>query len=158
MILYHGTNTDFEKIDLHKSKPNKDFGQGFYLSDNLQQAKDMASLRVELAGGEPLILKFSFNESLLTSSELKVLRFEGYTEDWAKFIIANRSNKTNAPVHNYDIVIGPIANDRVGRQLWRYNNHDINMPTLIKNLKYMKGITIQYFFGTERAIQNLTRL
>lgn len=32
MILYHGTNTEFEQIDLKKSKPNKDFGQGFYIS------------------------------------------------------------------------------------------------------------------------------
>jgi hypothetical protein len=32
MILYHGTNEDFGDIDLAKSKPNKDFGQGFYLS------------------------------------------------------------------------------------------------------------------------------
>ena len=32
MILYHGTNTDFTAVDLKKSKPNKDFGQGFYLS------------------------------------------------------------------------------------------------------------------------------
>lgn len=32
MILYHGTNADFDEIDLLKSKPNKDFGQGFYLS------------------------------------------------------------------------------------------------------------------------------
>ncbi|MBQ9229776.1 MAG: DUF3990 domain-containing protein [Prevotella sp.] len=28
MILYHGTNSDFSKIDLRKSKPNKDFAQG----------------------------------------------------------------------------------------------------------------------------------
>ena len=33
MILYHGTNTEFDVIDLSKSKPNKDFGQGFYLSE-----------------------------------------------------------------------------------------------------------------------------
>lgn len=32
MKLYHGTNIDFKKIDITKSKPNKDFGQGFYLS------------------------------------------------------------------------------------------------------------------------------
>ena len=28
MILYHGSNMVFEKIDLNKSKTNKDFGQG----------------------------------------------------------------------------------------------------------------------------------
>ena len=31
MILYHGTNVEFDTIDLAKSKPNKDFGQGFSL-------------------------------------------------------------------------------------------------------------------------------
>jgi len=38
MILYHGTNIDFDIIDLLKSKPNKDFGRGFYLTESLAQA------------------------------------------------------------------------------------------------------------------------
>jgi hypothetical protein len=38
MILYHGTNIDFDEIDLKKSKPNKEFGQGFYLSADKRQA------------------------------------------------------------------------------------------------------------------------
>ena len=38
MILYHGTNKAFDTIDLTKSKPNKDFGQGFYLSREYSQA------------------------------------------------------------------------------------------------------------------------
>ncbi len=38
MILYHGTNNAFDTIDLTKSKPNKDFGQGFYLSREYSQA------------------------------------------------------------------------------------------------------------------------
>lgn len=158
MILYHGTNIDFGEIDLLKSKPNKDFGQGFYLSADLSQAEDLAEARVELSGGEPIVLKYDFDESLLTSGDLKVLRFDGYTEEWAYFILANRNNRANKLSHDYDIVIGPIADDRVGRQLWRYRNHDIDMPTLIRNLKFMKGITFQYFFGTERAIKHLKKL
>lgn len=51
MRLYHGTNLLFDDIDLKMSKPNKDFGKGFYLSDNLQQAGDLANSRVELEGG-----------------------------------------------------------------------------------------------------------
>ncbi|MBF1073485.1 MAG: DUF3990 domain-containing protein [Prevotellaceae bacterium] len=62
------------------------------------------------------------------------------------------------PPHNYDIVIGPVANDKVGRQLWRFQNKDIDISQLIRNLKYMKGITIQYYFGTERAIKHLQRI
>ena len=42
MILYHGSNTSFDQIDLTKSLPNKDFGKGFYLSDNYEQAEEMA--------------------------------------------------------------------------------------------------------------------
>lgn len=90
--------------------------------------------------------------------KLHVLRFEDYSEEWAKFILRNRNNSTNVPTHEYDVVIGPIANDRVGVQLWRYENHSIDLPTLVHNLQYMKGITIQYFFGTERAIKLLRRI
>lgn len=158
MILYHGTNIDFDEINLLRSKPNKDFGRGFYLSADLRQAHELAEARAELTGGVPIVLKYDFDDRVLKSGELKVLRFDDYTEVWANFILANRNNKTKKPVHNYDIVIGPIAKDRVGRQLWRYRNHDIDMPTLINNLKFMKGVTLQYFFGTERAIKYLRKL
>lgn len=43
MKLYHGTNMNFDRIDLKKSKPGKDFGQGFYLSDDLEQAQACTS-------------------------------------------------------------------------------------------------------------------
>ena len=43
MILYHGTNVDFQQIDIRKSNPYKDFGQGFYLTDILVQAENMAA-------------------------------------------------------------------------------------------------------------------
>lgn len=157
MILYHGTNVDFDSIDLQASKPNKDFGRGFYLSDNRQQAEEMADARVALAGGVPIVIAYDFDEKLLDSGVLNVRLFKGYTEEWANFILENRKNAADT-IHDYDIVVGPIANDRVGKQLWRYRNHDIDMDTLIRNLKYMKGITIQYFFGTEQAIKYLRKL
>lgn len=157
MILYHGTNIDFDSIDLQASKPNKDFGRGFYLSDNRQQAEEMADARVALAGGVPIVIAYDFDEKLLDSGVLNVRLFKGYTEEWANFILENRNNAADT-IHDYDIVVGPIANDRVGKQLWRYRNHDIDMDTLIRNLKYMKGITIQYFFGTEQAIKYLRKL
>lgn len=34
MILYHGSNMEIERIDLSKSRPNKDFGKGFYLTED----------------------------------------------------------------------------------------------------------------------------
>lgn len=56
------------------------------------------------------------------------------------------------------ILYHPIADDKVGLQLWRYETHSIDLQTLVKNLQYMKGTTIQYFFGTERAINILKRV
>lgn len=157
MILYHGTNVVFDEIDLTKSKPNKDFGQGFYLSREYSQAMDMAKIKVEqLESGTPTILTFEADEDKMLS--LKVLRFDDYSEEWAKFILLNRNNASRQPAHDYDIVIGPIANDRVGVQLWKYENQSIDLPTLVHNLRNMKGITFQYFFGTVRAIKILKRL
>ena len=157
MILYHGSNMDFDHIDLQKSKPNKDFGRGFYLSDNYEQALNMAKVKFELLGiGTPTVLAYEIADEALCS--LNTLRFDSYSEDWAKFIILNRNNPTGLPAHKYDVVIGPIANDRVGVQLWRYENHAIDLPTLVHNLQYMKGITIQYFFGTERAVNLLNKI
>ena len=157
MILYHGTNQDFHAIDLLKSKPNKDFGQGFYLSREYAQAMDMAKTKVEqMEEGVPTVLTFEANEEQM--EQLRILRFDQYSEEWAKFILLNRNNSSSRPAHNYDIVIGPIANDRVGVQLWKYESHSIDLPTLVHNLRNMRGITFQYFFGTERAINTLHRL
>lgn len=61
MILYHGSNVVIDKIDLEKSKPNKDFGRGFYLSESESQAMDMASFKSMLLGGEAVVTKFEFN-------------------------------------------------------------------------------------------------
>ena len=157
MILYHGTNVGFETIDLSKSKPNKDFGQGFYLSADYNQAMDMAKTKVEqLETGMPIVMAFEVDE--LQMDQLNIQRYREYSEDWAKFILLNRRNSTHKPVHDYDIVIGPIANDRVGVQLWKYETQSIDLPTLVRNLQHMKGITFQYFFGTEQAIKLLRRL
>ncbi|MBQ9253625.1 MAG: DUF3990 domain-containing protein [Bacteroidales bacterium] len=159
MILYHGSNTEFDVIDLNKSKPNKDFGKGFYVSADLQQANEMAKIKVEqMKTGIPTILSYQIDDNILIDNTLNVKRFTYYSSEWAEFIVANRNNDNDIPVHNYDVVIGPIANDKVGVQLWKYENNIIDIKTLIHNLKYMKGITIQYFFGTQKAINHLKKL
>ena len=117
----------------------------------------MAKVKVEqLETGNPMVQVYEIADNVW--EDLRVLRFENYSEEWAKFILLNRNNPIPLPAHDYDVVIGPIANDRVGVQLWRYENHSIDLPTLVRKLQYMKGVTIQYFFGTERAIKQLQRI
>lgn len=158
ITLYHGSTVDIEVIDLSKSRPNKDFGRGFYLSADRQQAWRMGEFKAMIEGGEPVMNTFSFDEQLLSSGDFKVLNFDGYTREWADFIFMNRNNKESFPMHDYDIVYGPIANDRVGVQIGKYEAGDITFDQFLENLKYMKGVTYQYFFGTQRAIEKLKKI
>lgn len=159
MKLYHGSNVRVTIPDLSRSKPYKDFGQGFYLSDNYEQAKNLAETKVEqMRSGIAVVNEFAFDEGILTSEELHIKLFEDYSEEWASFILTNRNSKVSQPSHNYDIVYGPIADDGVNFQLRRYLGGVISLQRLVEELKYAKGITFQYFFGTERALQKLKAL
>ena len=157
MILYHGTNVDFEEIQLSKCRPNKDFGQGFYLMDIFTQAQEMAERRYAFeSAGAPLVLQYEFDESSLSGEELLVRRFEGVSNEWADFILQNRMSKGKR-MHDYDIVIGPVADDGVVLQLNLYMQRLITMDMLVRELTYHK-LNNQYYFGTERAIKYLHRL
>lgn len=159
MKLYHGSNMRVTQPDLKRSKPFKDFGQGFYLSANKQQAQELANTKIEqMKTGEAIVNTFLFDENIMTSGELNVKIFEDYSEEWAEFVLMNRNEKIPQPSHDFDIVYGPIADDGVNYQLRRYRGGVISLPKLIEELKYAKGITFQYFFGTERALQKLTAL
>ena len=159
MILYHGSNVKIEVPDLEKSKPYKDFGRGFYLSADKNQALRMAEQKtLQLLIGEPIVSEFEFDETLLKSNELKVKIFEDYSVEWANFILQNRDVHNQHPIHEYDIVYGPIADDGVTFQLRRYQAGTISIDELVKELQYAKGITFQYFFGTTLALEKLKRI
>ncbi len=158
MKLYHGSNVKIDTIDLAKSRPNKDFGRGFYLSADSLQAQRMGEFKALTEGGTPIMNVYEVDDDILSSTELKVLQFDGYSRKWAEFVFLNRNNPQSESAHRYDIVYGPIANDRVGVQICKYEAGDITLDQFLENLKYMKGITYQYFFGTERAIAKLRKL
>ena len=152
MKLYHGSNLKVIEINLEISLPYKDFGKGFYLSDSKDQALEMAKFKATQLGGNPEISVFEFDIDGLKSSNLTTKFFEEYSEEWVDFIIQNRMT---GDAHNYDFVYGPIANDKVGRALRLFSDKDISKEQLIEKLKYFKGITFQYYFGTENALQFL---
>lgn len=156
MILYHGTNVDFKTINLEKSNKYKDFGQGFYLTDIRSQAEHLAAKKAKLFGGYPIIQEYEFNEELLDNGDLKVLRFENPSREWAEFIFRNRNRDLNF-THDYDVVIGPIANDGVAYLLGRYEEGTLTIDDLSRELTY-KELNSQFFFGTSESLQYLKRL
>jgi len=154
MILYHGSNTDFDTIELSKCLPNKDFGQGFYLTpskyDALQRAKDKCRKEHE---GVPTVLRYKWNET--NPLKLSVKRFEKIDEEWVTFVFNNRKRKGKK--HKFDIVIGPVADDGVVLSLQLFENHYIDMKALIERLTYARP-SIQYCFCTQRSIDQLQRV
>lgn len=157
MILYHGSNKIIDVIDLTMSKKYKDFGQAFYLSAEKDQAQKMALAKVVQFGGEESVTTFEFDETSLSSSELKVLCFTEYSREWAEFVFNNRDENQDYQ-HPYDIVYGPIADDYIGLQIRDFKRHNITFEQFLSNIRYHKGITFQYAFCTQRAIEQLLRL
>ena len=91
-----------------------------------------------------------------SANKLKVKYFDCYSEEWARFVLANRDSRET--IHDYDIVYGPIADDKIGRQVFNYKAGYIDFDTFIKRIKYYNGITYQWAFCTERAIDLLKKI
>ena len=155
MILYHGSTVDIERIDLQKSKPNKDFGRAFYLSDNYDQALEMAQFKAEFAELPPVVNVYCFDKKLF--QELKCKRFETYTEEWAHFVYNHRTDPEGRTLHDFDVVFGPIANDTIGAQITRFKQGYISFEQFLQRIQYPKGITFQYAFCSQRAIDKLIK-
>ena len=157
MILYHGTNADIESIDLTKGLRFKDFGKGFYLTPNRETACRMAQKRARLFGGTATLITYELDDSAL-QSDLKVRVFpEKASVEWLLFVDANRDRKSQQPVHDYDIVIGPIADDGVVLQLTNYRE-GIYSPEEAARLLQDRYLDQQYYFGTERALNYLHKI
>lgn len=157
--LYHGSNVAIKEIDLSRSKRGKDFGQGFYLNANPEQAMAMAIRSSKfLNEGEPTLSCFEFDENKAKALGLKIKVFSDYSEEWAEFIVMNRKNDSDSPAHPYDIVIGPIADDTVGVQIRRFTMGYLSAAALVAELKFKGDHAVQYFFGTPRAIALLKHI
>lgn len=158
MILYHGSNVVIDSIDFSKSKVGKDFGVGFYLSADEQQAQEMAEKKTLLFGGKPTITRYEFDEEAAKADAIAYLRYEKYGTDWGKFVKMNRDNKTRVQLHSYDIVYGPIADDNIGLQMRRIDAGLIDWDNFVKELEFKGGETYQYFFGTETSLKYLKKI
>ena len=157
MILYHGTNEDIEAIDLNRGLRHKDFGKGFYLTPDRNTAIRMAQKKARLFGGSATLITYELDDAAM-QSDLKVKIFpEQACVEWLVFVDANRDKNRATPVHDFDIVIGPIADDGVVLQLTNYRE-GIYSPEEAARLLQDKYLDQQYYFGTLRALQYLHKI
>lgn len=158
MKLFHGSNTAIKVIDFTRCRPYKDFGQGFYLTEIEEQATQMARRTASIYGGEPVVTFFAFDKvAAFNDPSLSVKHFEKPDEEWALFVMNNRSRTQSHPVHEYDIIIGPVADDTIATLFRNFDDGIIDLPTLVNGLSYKK-ISSQYFFHSQKAVAYLKML
>lgn len=149
MIVYHGSSVQIPQPDLKHTRRNVDFGPGFYTTTLLEQAEKWAE-RFKDTGEGAYINRYQLDEKKMKS--LKILRFEGYNEDWLDFIVACRRGQDHT---DYDIVIGGVANDKVFNTVQLYFKGYVDKNVAIKRLRYEKP-NLQICLRTEKALQCLT--
>lgn len=152
MLLYHGSNIEVTNPQIIESDRRLDFGKGFYLTSSYAQAKRWAELTVKRRDtGKEVVSVFEFDDS--SASELKILHFTQAQKEWLEYVTMNRKNQ-NIPNDDYDIVIGPVANDRTMPVISLYFSGIYDTEETIKRLMPQK-LCDQYTFRTEKAIQKL---
>ena len=161
-LLYHGSGEAVSDIDLSRSVPNKDFGQGFYTTNDSFQAEKFARLKAGRAHKEKGYVSVF---KLRDVAGLNIKKFGSSDEEWFDFVLRNRgySSLTTSDVNEkYDIVIGPVANDAVGVVLnlfvyGTYGDPDtIDAKETAIRLLLAQKLHNQVFFGTELAVSRLT--
>ena len=155
MKLYHGTNVIIRQPRVLVPNRTLDFGPGFYTTSSLDQARRWArSVTSRKQGGTPLVHIYEFDDG--HDRELAVKRFETPSKDWLDFIAAHRLATYDGPA--YDLVIGPVANDRtipVIQQYMQAEDKDLFAPAALVLIK-ASHLADQYTFATARALASLT--
>jgi hypothetical protein len=169
ITLYHGSIYDFNKIDINRGKPNKDFGRGFYTSRTESQAVNLAKRNRQIEQNRLALLSdkapvsawlYVYEFDLRKMDTLNVKDFKKADLEWVDFIVENRTNPN--PQHGYDVVIGPTANDdtliTIGALLNRtYGDPKSNRAKeLFLEFILADKLPYQTFFGTARAASLLT--
>jgi hypothetical protein len=151
MKLYHGSNIWIGAIDLARCLPYRDFGKGFYVTDIKEHAEQRAKDKASSDNSEPVVTAFDFDEAILVSGALSVKKFDAPSVEWVEFVMLNRNKDVPQPAHTYDIVEGPVANDKMYAQFSLYEHGFISMEEVLRRITY-KEATHQLAFCTTAAV------
>ena len=166
IILYHGT-PDKEITPIYGGGNDKhDYGRGFYLTENLELAKEWAVCRPNEENG--WVHKFE-----LDCSELKILDFEEKNIlSWLAELMKHRDaadsrryrmlaakfiDKYGIATSGYDVIKGWRANASYFYIAKEFVRDNIDLD-ILEELLSLGGLGIQYCIKTERAYSKLVEL
>lgn len=149
MIVYHGSLEKIKQPEIREPNRNLDYGGGFYATTSEAQATDWVRRRMtEKQAKEGFVNEYVLDEIILKT--LNCLIFTAPTEEWLDFVMKNRTDRHFT--HNYDVVYGPVANDRVYAAFALYEGGLMTKQNLIAELKTYKLVD-QYLFHTPKSLQ-----
>lgn len=152
MLLYHGTAWNFSKIDLSRSRDRRDFGCGFYTTEHEKQAREWAHI-IYLRNSDIAVGEFVNVYEFTSNGALRIKRFDDITIEWLDFIKLHRVE--GGVHHDFDVVIGPVANDNTYLTISRYIDGTYTAEEAMNRLRYAKPNN-QVSFHTEQALQCLS--
>ena len=148
MRLYHGSTMAVRKPSLRPGRTNADFGKGFYTTSNPEQAERWAHIKQEREDAPRAVVSvYEFDESILDQQDLHIRRFTGADEPWLIFVTDCRKSRP----HAYDLVQGPVANDKVFTAVNLFESGVLSAEAAILQLKAYKTYD-QLSFHTARVI------
>ena len=152
MRVYHGSLERVAAPEIRQATRTLDYGTGFYTTTSAKQAEDWVRKRMRDANAD----KGYVNEYELNLEALKQFHcaiFDTPSDEWIDFVMSNRMDKNF--VHNYDVVYGPVANDRVYACFALYEGGVMSKQNLLAELRTY-DLVDQYLFHTEQALKALT--
>lgn len=152
MKLYHGSIVSVKNPNLRQGRPNTDYGKGFYTTVDFDQAARWARIRRDRAGGGNAVVSvYEVDDDLLQKKDFRIMEYNGATKEWLDFVVANRRY---APLHSYDIVLGPVANDNLYATISLYENGEMSAEAAVVQLK-THVLFNQVSFHTEKVLAQL---
>lgn len=155
--LYHGTDDNALNnireigVRLNATRVNSDFGRGFYLTTNLEQAKDWADYRVRTGNrgrdGQPMVapvvLQYYVDRDFLADLAVSIFTLPDANSDYWDFVrhcrVSRALDHFRSGVknkRNFDVVVGPVSKNRRQRSIYQgYDQWSLHTVRALRALK-----------------------
>ena len=154
MLLYHGSTMAVRKPIVSRGRGKTDFGKGFYTTTSREQAEKWAQIKRDRMGDEAhaIVSVFELDDAVLNNPAYHTRHFDGATAEWLDFVVGNRRGEVH---HNFDLIMGPVANDKLYATITLYENGILDANAAIEQLNTHQ-LFDQLSFHTTKACKLLT--
>lgn len=154
MLLYHGSTMAVRKPIVSRGRGKTDFGKGFYTTTSREQAEKWAQIKRDRMGEEAhaIVSVFELDDAVLNNPAYHTRHFDGATAEWLDFVVGNRRGEVH---HNFDLIMGPVANDKLYATITLYENGILDANAAIEQLNTHQ-LFDQLSFHTTKACKLLT--